>query len=104
MITFTTTIDRNVRVGAESHWILNYMKDAIGAWSDGDREHVYFYEPSSLCFRRTNPPFAFWRLDHGAFDRYGPLPFTAGGKPIRWTWRYRLKSAPILTVTAADLL
>lgn len=103
MIMFTVEIEKILRLNAENHDVLERMKDLIDAWSGGDDDLVEFYEPQSLCFRRTSPPFAYWRLHGDAFDRFGPLPFTAGGKPVRWGWRYWLQNAPTLTVLASDL-
>lgn len=103
MITFKVELEKILRVGTESHAVLNEVKQLINAWSGGDEEFVHFYEPSSLCFQRTSPPFAYWRIDCTAFERFGPLPFTAGGRPIRWTWLYWLQNAPTMTVLATDL-
>lgn len=101
MITFR--IDKTVRIGAETHEVLERMMFVIAAWSGGDDELVHFYEPQSLCFQRTSPPFAFWRIDGAAFQRFGPLPFTAGGKPVGWSWWYQLRNSPRLTVLETDL-
>jgi hypothetical protein len=104
---FKIEIVKTLRLGAESHDVLDRVKHFIDAWSGGDDALVQFYEPQSLCLQRTSPPFAYWRIDPDAFDRFGPLPFTAEGKPIRWTWLYGLQdifqSAPTLTVKASDL-
>lgn len=100
---FKIEIEKTLRLGAESHDVLDRVKHFITAWSGGDDTLVHFYEPQSLSFKHTSPPFAYWRIDPAAFDRFGPLPFTAEGKPVRWTWLYWLQNAPTLTVTASDL-
>ena len=103
MIMLRIEIEKTLRIGAESHDVLERMMNLIDTWSGGEDEFVHFYEPQSLCFQRTSPPFAYWRIDCYALDRFGPLPFTAEGKPVRWGWLYWLKNAPHLTVTATDL-
>ena len=103
MITFKVEVDKLIRIDAESHAVLDRMKHFIEVWSGGDESLVHFYEPQSLCFRRTSPPFAFWRINAEALDRFGPLPFTAVGKPVRWSWRYYLQNSPNLTVQQTDL-
>lgn len=100
---FKIEIEKTLRLGAESHDVLVRVKHIVDAWSGGDDNLVHFYEPQLLCFRRTSPPFAYWRIDGRAFDQFGPLPLTAEGKPVRWSWRYWLQNAPTLTVTADDL-
>lgn len=100
---FKIEIEKTLRLGAESHDVLDRVKHVVETWTGGDERLVHFYEPQSLCFRRTSPPFAYWRIDGAAFDEYGPLPLTAGGKPVRWNWLYWLQNAPTLTVTASDL-
>lgn len=103
MIMFKVEIEKTLRLGADTHEVLERMKHFINAWSGGDTELVHFHEPQSVCFQRTSPPFAYWWIDGAAFDKYGPLPFTAEGKPIRWGWLYWLQNAPHLTVTKTDL-
>lgn len=103
MITMKIDIEKILRVGTQTHDVLDRVKQLVTAWSDGEEEFVHFYEPSSPCFQLASPPFAYWRIDEAAFEAYGPLPFTAGGKPVRWTWLYWLQNAPTLTVTPSDL-
>lgn len=44
-----------------------------------------------------------WTIEASMLDRYGPLPFTARGKPIRWRWWHTVLGDPEYTVTATDL-
>lgn len=103
MIMLKIEIEKTVRVGAGTHDVLDRLKHLITNWSGGDTELVHFYEPSSPIFQCANPPFAYWRIDGQAFDTYGLPPFTAGGQPVRWTWLYWLRNAPMLTVAQTDL-
>lgn len=100
---FKIEIEKILRLGAESQPVLARVKDVVDAWSGADEDLVSFYEPQSLRFQLVSPPFAYWRIDGRAFEEYGPLPFTAEGKPIRWSWLYWLRNAPTLTVTDRDL-
>lgn len=100
---FKIEIEKIVRLGTESHEVLDRVKHFIDVWSGGDDRLVHFYEPQSLCFRRTSPPFAYWRIDGEAFNQFGPMPFTAGGKPVRWSWMYWLQNAQTMTVLKTDL-
>lgn len=96
-------IEKTVRVGAETYDVLRRLKHLMKDWSGGDDELVHFYEPASPLLQYAPRPFAYWRIDGAAFEAYGPAPFTAGGRPVRWTWLYWLRNAPTLTVTDADL-
>lgn len=103
MITFRIELERLVRVGADTQDVLEAVNQHVNRWCGGSDDLLHYFEPYSPCARRGNPPFAYWLIDAYAFTQYGPLPFTAGGKPVRWSWSYWLKNAPHLTVTATDL-
>lgn len=103
MIAFRIELEKLVRVGADTQDVLDAVNHYIHTWSSGSDNLLHYFEPMAPSLRCGNPPFGYWLIDAYAFTEYGPLPFTAGGKPVRWSWTYWLRNAPQLIVTAKDL-
>lgn len=79
------------------------LAQALVLWCatpEGRTDARLHYRTSSSCNCGNT---SYWTMEASMLDQYGPLPFTARGKPIRWRWWHTLLGNPSFTVTTSDL-
>lgn len=72
--------------------------------TDDDRTDVRLVYRTCGC-SPTGSSIGHWTIEPCMLRRYGPLPFTSRGRPIRWRWwhRWRSKERRRFIIVAADL-